>query len=106
MKMSQENLEKLIAKMISVTKPNGVSFVEFDLDPISTDEYYMSIGYVVPYDSPFLKMRSSPRSFDNLRQDWNQSIKQSIKNYFNTDVIISSSAIRSETWYKQYFNEN
>lgn len=38
MKTSQENLEKMITKMVSVIKPNGVSHIEFEINPIDKNE--------------------------------------------------------------------
>jgi hypothetical protein len=103
MKMSQENLEKMITKMVSVIKPNGVLGITFRLEPlgIRDDEYYMNITYIVPDDSPYLKRSTSTRTFDDIRNKWNSSLRQSIKNFFNTEVIINSSGISSESFYKQ-----
>lgn len=102
MKTSQENLEKMITKMISVIKPNGVSHIEFKIDPIDKNEYYMSVKYVVPNDSPYLKMDTSPRTLNHIRGEWNSSLSKSIKNFFDTEVIINSSGISSESFYKQH----
>lgn len=102
MKTSQENLEKMITKMISVIKPNGVSHIEFEIDPIDKNEYYMSVKYVVPNDSPYLKMDTSPRTLNHIRGEWNSSLSKSIKNFFDTEVIINSSGISSESFYKQH----
>jgi hypothetical protein len=103
MKLSEEKLTKLIKKMINVIKPNGVLDIEFRLVPlgIRDDEFYMEITYIVPDDSPLLKMGKSPRSFNDIRMEWNYGIKNSIKNYFNTDVIINSSSISSESYYNR-----
>ena len=103
MKTSQENLEKMITKMVSVIKPNGVLGITFRLEPlgIRDDEYYMNINYIVPDDSPYLKRSTSTRTFDDIRNEWNSSLRQSIKNFFNTEVIINSSSISSESFYKQ-----
>lgn len=102
MKMSQKNLEKMITKMVSVIKPNGVSHIEFEIDPIDKNEYYMSVKYVVPNDSPYLKMDTSPRTLNHIRGEWNSSLSKSIKNFFDTEVIINSSGISSESFYKQH----
>jgi hypothetical protein len=101
MEMSQEKLEKMITKMVGVIKPNGVSFIDFDLENIGENEYYMSVGYVVPDDSPYLKRSTSTRTFDDIRNEWNSSLRQSIKNFFDTKVIINSSGVSSESFYKQ-----
>ena len=104
MKMSQENLENAIRKMLSVIKPTEVSFVDFDLTPIDKDEYYMSISYIVPDDSPILKVKTSPRVYDDLRMKWNEEMKKNLKNFFNAKVIITSTGLSSESWYKQQLN--
>lgn len=101
MEMSQEKLEKMITKMFSVIKPKGISHIEFEIDPIDSNEYYMSVEYIVPDDSPYLRMGTSPRTYDNIRSEWNLSLKKSIKNFFDTKVIIDSSSISSESFYKQ-----
>jgi hypothetical protein len=101
MKTSQENLEKMITKMVSVIKPNGVSHIEFEINPIDKNEYYMSVTYVVPDDSPYLKMDTSPRAFNEIRNEWNSSLSKSIKNFFDSKIIINSSGISSESFYKQ-----
>ena len=100
--MLQKNLEKMITKMVSVIKPNGVSHIEFEIDPIDKNEYYMSVKYVVPNDSPYLKMDTSPRTLNHIRGEWNSSLSKSIKNFFDTEVIINSSGISSESFYKQH----
>ena len=101
MKLSEEKLTKLIKKMINVIKPNGVLGIEFRLVPlgIRDDEFYMETTYIVPDDSPLLNMGKSPRSFNDIRMGWNNELKKSIKNYFNTNVIISSTSVSSESYH-------
>jgi hypothetical protein len=65
---------------------------------IRDDEYYMNITYIVPDDSEYLRS-SNMRDSDNTRIKWNSEIKNSIKNYFNIDVIINSTGIQSESYY-------
>lgn len=102
MKMNQRQLEKMIGKMINVIKPNGVSFMEFKLDPLDIhgNEYYMDVEYVVPDDSEFLRSFNM-RDSDKQRTLWNREIRNSIKNYFDTDVIISNSGISAESYYNR-----
>jgi hypothetical protein len=102
MKMSQEKLTKLIRKMTNVIKPKGVLDIEFHLEPlgIRDDEYYMNITYIVPDDSEYLRS-SNMRFSDNKRINWNSEIKNSIKGYFNVDVIINSTGIKSESYYNK-----
>jgi hypothetical protein len=103
MKMSEDKLTKLIKKMINVIKPNGVLDIEFRLVPlgIRDDEFYMETTYIVPDDSPLLNMGKSPRSFNDIRMGWNNELKKSIKNYFNTNVIISSTSVSSESYHNK-----
>ena len=93
MGLSKEVLEKNMKRMLSIIKPEGVSMVDFELDPIKEDEYYLSLRYVVPDDSPYL-------SKEDPRHDWNRMILYSIRDYFNTRVLINSTSLSSETFYK------
>jgi len=100
MKMSEERLTKLIKKMINVIKPNGVSHIEFRLEPvpIRDDEYYIILTYIVPDDSEYL-IPSHMKNFLNIKYNWNYEIKKSIKDYFNTVVFVGLSNIASESYY-------
>ena len=103
MEMTKEQLTKLIKKMINVIKPVGVLDIEFRLVPlgIRDDEFYMEITYIVPDDSPLLKMGKYPRSFSDIKIRWNNEIKKTIKDYFNADVIINSTGISFESYYNK-----
>ena len=98
--MSEERLTKLIKKMINVIKPHGVSHIEYSLEPleIRKNEYYLNLHYVVPDDSEYLRSSNMRRS-DLIRREWNEQIKNTIKEYFDTDVIINSTGISSESYY-------
>lgn len=100
--MNQRQLEKMIGKMINVIKPNGVSFMEIKLDPLDIhgNEYYMDVEYVVPDDSEFLRSFNM-RDSDKQRTLWNREIRNSIKNYFDTDVIIANSGISAKSYYNR-----
>jgi hypothetical protein len=105
-------LRKLIDKMFSVIKPKGVSDIEYKLDPLSIrdddNEFYMSITYVVPDDSEYLRGPNNIRQSsirDDVRIEWNRHIKKTIESYFDVKVIINSTGIRSESYHnklKQY----
>ena len=99
--MNQQQLEKMIDKMMNIIKPKGVSFMEYKLDPLDIhgDEYYMGIMYVVPDDSELLLSNNRGTS-ELYRQRWNRAIHNTIKNYFDVDVIINISGVRSETYYQ------
>lgn len=97
-KLPIETLYKLIDKMIPIIKPNGVSKIEYKLEP-GYDWFYMSIHYIVPDDSEFLRTNNRMR-MDLMRIDWNNEIRRTIENYFNVYIRVSSSGIRSESYYK------
>lgn len=98
--MSEDKLTKLIKKMINVIKPNGVSNISFRLEPLGNrdDVYYIILTYIVPDDSEYLAP-SSMRSMVDIKTNWNNEIKKSIKDYFNTVVYIGLSNIASESYY-------
>lgn len=104
--MNQETLTKLIKKMIKLIKPKDVLSIEFKLEPMySENEYYMMIQYVVPDDSEFLRS-ANMRTSDNIRRRWNEEIKNSIQNYFDVRISISSSGVTAKSYYdklKPYF---
>lgn len=99
MKMSEEQLTNAIKKLTSVIKPKGVTDIKFRLTPmgIRDNEFYMDIKYIVPDDSIYL----STSTIDD-RLKWNNEIRYSIKSYFNTDVLINSTGISSESYYNKY----
>jgi hypothetical protein len=35
---------------------------------------------------------------------WNEEMKKNLKNFFNAKVIITSTGLSSESWYKQQLN--
>jgi hypothetical protein len=100
MKMSVEQLTKLIKKIVNVIKPVGVEKIYFTLEPISNNEFYMDVTYVVPDNSEFLKL--NPFAVDkNSRYFWNSELKKTIKNYFGIDVVINSSGVTSLSNYNR-----
>ena len=86
--------------MMTVIKPNGVSKLYYKLKPIDdiSQEYYMTVTYVIPNDSIILKSRNL---IYQTRTNWNLEIVKTIKNYFDIDVIINSSGIQSESYFNR-----
>jgi hypothetical protein len=103
MKMNQQQLERLIDKMLNIIKPNGVSDIDYNLDSLDNhgNEYYMSVTYIVPDDSKLLQNGKALGFSDFYKQRWNREIHNTIKNYFDVDVIISMSAVMTESYYKR-----
>lgn len=94
------NLErdtKLVRKYLNISKPSGVSDIEFELRPTGDDnEYYMKITYIVPEDSKYLKDYNPNSTYVNYRYEWNSHIQKDIYNFFGLKVIISNSGTRNE----------
>jgi hypothetical protein len=107
MKMSQEQIESAINKMISIIKPNDVLSVDIEVHPIGLDEvkyeYYLNITYIVPDDSEFLRS-SNMRYSDYNKMGWNKEILDNLKNYLGIDVIINSSGVSSESYHDRIKN--
>lgn len=103
--LTQIQLEKLISKLFSVIKPKGVIDIDFNVEPleINDDEYYLSITYVVPDDSEFLRSHST-RDSDRYRLLWNKHLVNTIESYFNTKVFVINSSIISKSFYNRMKN--
>jgi hypothetical protein len=87
---------KLIRRYLNLSKPNGVSDIEFELEPTGDKgEYYMNIEYIVPDDSELLKVNPFAIHKDS-RYYWNSIITKDIYNFFGLKVIIGVSGIRNE----------
>lgn len=102
MSMNQTQLEKMIGRMINIIKPNGVVNINYELRPMDFvgNSYNMSITYIVPDDSEFLRSFNM-RSSDMIRRQWNEEISNTIRDYFDVEIIIGSSGITSESYYKR-----
>ena len=98
MSMNPKQLKMMIGKMMNVIKPNGVSNMNFHLTPIDKNEYYLSVTYIVPDGSEFL---GDLKKTDVYRSRWNREIINTIKNYFDIDVIINSSGVQSESYFNR-----
>jgi len=107
MKMSQEQIESAINKMISIIKPNDVLSVDIELHPIGLDEvkyeYYLNITYIVPDDSEFLRS-SNMRYSDYNKMKWNREILDNFRNYLGIYTLINSSVVMSESNYQKMKN--
>ena len=91
---------KLIRRYFDISKPEGVSKVEFEISPtVEDNEYYMNITYIVPEDSKYLQQDkpNNPReTYVNYRYYLNYHISKDLKNYFGLIVHINQSGTRSE----------
>jgi len=94
---------KLIRRYLNISKPAGVSDIEFILKPTGDKkEYYMEISYIVPDGSEFLQQDRpiNPRQdYVNYRYNWGYHISKDLKNYFGLKVIINNSSTINEKFY-------
>lgn len=96
-----KNYTKLIGRYFEISKPNGVSKIEFDLRPTGDDnEYYMDITYIVPEGSELLKVNPFAIHRDS-RYHWNHHITKDLKDYFGLKVIINNSSTINEKFYNE-----
>ena len=83
---------KLIRRYLNLSKPNGVSDIEFKLTPTGDEsEYYMYLTYIVPDGSEYLRLEKY-----NIRYEWNRYIQKDIYNFFGLKVITTRTGIRNE----------
>jgi len=87
---NENKIRSVVKKIINLHKPEGVNDIEFDLEKIDKDEYYLELTFIVPADSNKLT-----KSFMDTPRIWGREIKEVIKNYIGIKVIISSVGIRS-----------
>jgi hypothetical protein len=106
MKMSQEQIERAINKMINVIKLNDVLSVDIKVYHLALGvkyDYYLNITYVVPDDSEFLRS-SNMRYSDYNKMTWNKEILDNLRNYLGIDTLINSSVVVSESNYQKMKN--
>jgi hypothetical protein len=87
-------MNRLIKKILSVIKPDGVLEIKFKLEPISDDEYYLSLKYIVPDDSPALNRKT----VDNYIYQWTDPIHKTIQDYLGISVYIKNQGISSKSF--------
>lgn len=83
---------KLIRRYLNLSKPNGISDIEFELRPTGDEsEYYMYLTYIVPDGSEYLRLEK-----ERVRYTWNSHIQKDIYNFFGLKVMITQTGIRNE----------
>ena len=89
-----ESIKKSIGAILSVLKPKGVLEIKFDAEPISDDEYYLTLKYIVPDDSPALNRKT----VDNYRYQWTDPIHKTIQDYLGISVFINQIGVSSKSF--------
>jgi hypothetical protein len=98
MSMSITHLKKFLGKMLPILKPKEVLNIEWELSQKTEKEYYLSLTYIVPDNSPYMTFKSlrfSPRI------KWNTEINKSISSHFDIKVFINTSGMRTESYSKK-----
>jgi hypothetical protein len=102
--MNEKQLRMALVKLMDIILPKEVIDIDYDIEPTDTkDEYYMSVTYIVPDDSQYLRSNNMRQS-DLFRMELNDELKRNIWAYLNVRVIINSTGIRSES-YNERVNE-
>jgi len=83
--------------MFEVIKPEGVIKIEYKLEPVGKNEHYLHLDYIVPDDSPYMKISR----LEDPRKDWNSAMKKTLELYFDTKLLITSTGMKTQTYYKQ-----
>ena len=103
--MNEKQLRMALVKLMDIILPKEVIDIDYDIEPTDTkDEYYMSVTYIVPDDSQYLRSHNMRQS-DLFRMELNDELKRNIWAYLNVRVIINSTGIRSES-YNERVNES
>jgi hypothetical protein len=89
-----ESIKKSIGVILSVVKPEGVLEIKFKLEPIYDDEYYLTLKYIVPDDSPALNRKT----VDNYRYRWTDPIRKTIQDYLGISVLINNIGISAKSF--------
>ncbi len=89
-----ESIKKSIGAILSVLKPKGVLEIKFKLEPISNDEYYLTLTYIVPDDSPALNRKT----VDNYRYQWTDPIHKTIQDYLGISVFINQIGVSAKSF--------
>ena len=97
MGLSIKKLETLLDKMFEIIKLKGVIKIEYELEPVGKNEYYLHLDYIVPDGSPHKNVKGMVYP----KIDWNSAINKTLELYFGTKFIITSSGIKTESYYKQ-----
>ena len=96
--MNEKQLRMALVKLMDIILPKEVIDIDYDIEPTDTkDEYYMSVTYIVPDDSQYLRSHNMRQS-DLFRRELNDELKRNIWAYLNVRVIINSTGIRSESY--------
>lgn len=94
----KERIKTAIKKIVQIQKPNGVIGVEVSVDPISNEEYYVDLIFLVPEDSELLKRPRNHRDAfyrDDRLFTLKHDIAKYIQDYLSIKAYINSYGVRA-----------
>ena len=98
--LNDKTFIKILPKFIKNLLPEGVIDIEYDIEKLSDDEYYMGVTLIVPDDSPLL-LRKNEFLMMKERNELREELKRNILGFFGKRMIINSTGIRAESFHNQ-----
>jgi hypothetical protein len=99
--LNDKTFVKILPKFIHTLLPDGVVDIEYDIEPIEKDEYYLNVTFIVPDDSPLLIIKNELLMMRE-RIEMREELKRKILGFFGKRVIINSTGIRAESFHRQH----
>lgn len=99
--LSNNTFIKVLPNFIHSLLPDGVVDIEYDIEPIENDEYYLDVTFVVPDDSPLL-VRKNELLMMRERIEMREELKRKILGFFGKRVIINNTGVRAESYHRQH----
>jgi hypothetical protein len=84
-----------IRKYLNFVKPKDMSFIEFKLDPIDKDRYWISFVYVFDI-----------LSYTFNRKDWSKKVIDDIRNFLGIRLLLMSSQEMTEEYYYESYKKD
>ena len=103
-KSSDNKFSEIIPKFIDSMLPDGIINIDYKLERIDDNEYYMDVTFIVPDDSELLST-SNRRESDFIRLKMKEELKKNILSFFGKRMIINQVGIISQSFYER-FNPN
>lgn len=99
--LSHNTFIKVLPNFIHSLLPDGVVDIEYDIEPIEKDEYYLDVTFIVPDDSPLLFKRNETLMMRD-RIEMREELKRKILGFFGKKVIINNTGVRAESYHRQH----
>lgn len=103
-KLLDKKFNEVLPKFVKSILPSGVLNIDYKLERIDDNEYYMDVTFIVPDDSELLST-SNRRESDFIRLKMKEELKKNILSFFGKRMIINQVGIISQSFYER-FNPN